>query len=123
MKVSSEPYGYALAEKAFEYLVQHGTISYNHYGYCGVGFAIVEGAILYTHFDEWLTYREGTQYIQGGDYIGIIKTFYSNQEFIAWLSDQSDLSLFGAESDDPWYTGNQRINKERLLNLLARQSA
>ena len=120
MALSSEQYGYALAKRVLEYLLQYGAIRHEHYGYCGVGFVIVDHTILYTHFDEWLTYTAGRQYVPGGDYIGIIKRFDNPQHFIALLSEQSDLSLHGAETDDPWYAGNQRITKKRLLSVIAR---
>ena len=86
MTLSSEQYGYALAERVLEYLLQYGSIRHEHYGYCGVGFVLVDHTILYTHFDEWLTYASGRQYVPGGDYIGICPVgFWCTANRFGWL--------------------------------------
>lgn len=102
----------------FGYLKQHLIIRYDHMGYCGTGFVLQNDKVLYTHFDEWDTYRNGEAYKPGGKYIGIIKSFSSNQAFVEWLAEQSDDSLSGKESNDSWYINNQRITKKRLEYLL-----
>ena len=118
-----QEYGLELALGILEYLRQNGSIGYSHYGYCGVGFILVDGYIHYTHFDEWLTYRHGKRYELGGEYEGIIRTFTTGSEFVGWLSEQTDDSLSGREIDDEWYIDNQRITRYRLQSLLDRSHA
>lgn len=117
--VKTKPcYGLELAERVYDYLLANQSIAHNHYGYCGVGFIHRDGVVLYTHIDEWELYREGVIYQPGGDYTGIIQSFADRAAFIGWLAQQSDDSLAGKESQDPWYIHNQRITKSRLLSLL-----
>lgn len=118
MKNDKQAYGVDLARKVFDYLKTHLLIRYDHYGYCGTGFVLQDKKVLYTHFDEWDSYRGGKLYEPGGDYTGVIKIFSSDAEFIDWLSQQSDESLSGNESGDNWYTNNQRITRKRLEYLL-----
>lgn len=113
--------GQELAENIFLYLKKNREISHNHYGYCGVGFVLQDSTIHYTHFDEWLSYKQGVMYVPGGEYTGIIRTFEGKRPFVDWLSEESDLSLSGIETEDQWYIGNQRITIKRLLNLLERE--
>ena len=114
-----EKYGLDLAMKTAEYLQVHGSIKNDHYGYCGVGFVVSDGVILYTHFDELLTYTRGQRYVLGGDYEGIIHTFATQDAFVDWLADQSDSSMSGKETNDGWYIDNQRITRRRLLHVIA----
>lgn len=118
MKNDKQRFGEDLANKVVDYLKEHLLIRYDHYGYCGTGFVLLDKKILYTHFDEWNSYQHGEIYKAGGDYIGIIKTFSSEEEFVNWLAKQSDESLSGKESGDSWYTDNQRITWKRLEYLL-----
>ena len=115
---SIEKFGHELSEKVYGYLIRNIRIDYCHYGYCGVGFVLEDNKVLYTHFDEWLTYRHGMKYVPGGEYVGIIRAFYSKVEFIDWLSEQSDYSLSGFETGDNWYVDNQRVTRKRLLHLI-----
>lgn len=119
---SKTPYGESLADKVYDYLCLHSRIAYHHYGYCGVGLVKEGETILYTHIDEWLTYQEGVHYHPGGEYLGIIQRFTSKASFIDWLAQQSDDTLSGKESGDPWYTDNQRLSRHRLEQLLATNS-
>jgi hypothetical protein len=96
----------------------HGAIKHNHIGYCGVGFVIMDEGILYAHIDEQEVYLYGDLYQHDKNYCGIIKSFKTKEEFIDWLSQQSDDSLSGKEIDDPWYVNNQRITKQRLESLI-----
>lgn len=114
MKNDKQVYGKELAQSVYDYLKQHLLIRYDHIGYCGTGFVLQGETVLYTHFDEWNLYCQKEMYKPGGDYIGIIKTFASGEEFINWLAEQSDDSLSGKESADSWYTDNQRITRKRL---------
>jgi len=115
---SDQPYGKDLSEQVYELLKQGTSISFTHYGYCGVGFVFDKKIIHYTHFDEWLTWKSGKQYAPGREYLGIIKSFNTKQAFVEWLSQQSDLSLSGIETGDDWYIDNQRISKVRLEGFL-----
>ncbi|MEJ2613197.1 MAG: hypothetical protein P8179_24885 [Candidatus Thiodiazotropha sp.] len=119
----NKKFGLNLAQCILAYLKENDSIGHSHYGYCGVGFVLVDGCIHYTHFDEWLTYTAGKRYEHGGKYEGIIKTFSSDKEFIDWLSKQTDDSLSGKETNDEWYIDNQRITKYRLQSLLERTNA
>lgn len=118
MKNSQKVYGQEFAKQVYAYLNCHRVIRYHHMGYCGTGFVLHDDKILYTHFDEWDLYSRGEIYKEGGEYIGIIKSFFSGEEFINWLAQQSDESLSGKESADNWYIDNQRITRQRLEYLL-----
>ena len=118
-----QPYGIDLAEKIYNYLQEGNSISFNHYGYCGVGFVSEGNIIHYTHFDEWLTWTTGRRYESGGAYLGIIDSFKSKKAFIDWLAMQSDTSLSGIETGDDWYIDNQRVTKARLERCLRSQNA
>lgn len=122
MKNTSQAYGQELAHKVYAYLERHLIIRYDHIGYCGTGFVLRDNKILYTHFDEWNLYTQSEIYQPGGDYIGIIKSFESKEDFIAWLAEQSDDSLSGKESGDDWYINNQRITQKRLEYILNEQN-
>jgi len=115
---SEQSYGKALSELVYDSLKLGDSISFSHYGYCGVGFVLDKEIIHYTHFDEWLTWKRGERYKPGGKYLGIIKSFATKQEFVDWLSLQSDHSLSGIETGDDWYIDNQRITKSRLERFL-----
>lgn len=115
---NDQQYGINLSERVYEFLKQGSSISSSHYGYCGVGFVFDKNVIHYTHFDEWLTWRGGKRYELGGEYLGIIKSFATKQEFVGWLSIQSDHSLSGFKTGDDWYINNQRITKSRLERFL-----
>lgn len=119
MKLSKTEYGMELALAVYDYLAQHNSIRFNHYGYCGTGLIMNHQAILYTHIDEWETYQNAVQYQPSGDYIGIIKSFSCKDDFVNWLAEQSDDSLSGKETNDAWYINNQRITKSRLESLLS----
>ncbi|MGF1708493.1 hypothetical protein [Enterovibrio baiacu] len=115
-----QKFGIDLAESVYNLLVKGIALDFSHYGYCGVGFVYEEGLLHYTHFDEWLTWRNGTQYKPGEEYIGIIKTFSSKTEFVEWLAVQTDETLSGIEANDDWYSNNQRVTRERLEWFVAR---
>lgn len=121
-KQNMQAFGEALATAVYNYLSHHKIIRYDHYGYCGTGFVLVKDEIFYTHFDEWDTYRDRQEYLPGTSYTGIIKTFTSAQDFIHWLAEQTDETLSGKETADPWYTNNQRITKQRLESLFNDQT-
>jgi hypothetical protein len=118
IKLNKQPYGETLAEAVYHYLSSHKIIRHNHYGYCGVGFVLVDDEIFYTHFDEWDSYLNKQDYQGGTAYIGIIKRFTSAKDFVEWLAKQTDESLSGKESADSWYINNQRITKQRLEFLI-----
>ncbi len=109
-------YGKALAGAVAARLRETGSISnLLHRDYCGVGFAYHMGTYIYTHFND------GTPDLiinEGKGPWGIIRTFASEHDFVNWLSVQTDASLSGSESNDPWYTNNQRITFAMLKQTL-----
>ncbi|KKD59175.1 hypothetical protein RN22_17420 [Grimontia sp. AD028] len=114
------PIGTELAECVYDLLIEGHAVDFCHYGYCGVGFVSEESVVHYTHFDEWLTWRCGTLYEPGGEYLGIIRSFTSKANFVEWLAVQTDHSLSGSETGDSWYTNNQRVTKDRLEHFVAK---
>lgn len=121
-RYAKDKLGDDLAQRVYEYLERNNSIGFSHYGYCGVGFVKQGQSILYTHFDEWLTYRTGKLYVPGEEYLGIIRIFPEKDAFIRWLAAESDYSLSGIESGDDWYTGNQRISRHRLEFVLSKEN-
>jgi hypothetical protein len=112
--LDTTPYGQGLAEKVADYLVQKGDICYSHRDYCGVGLCCRDGEYLY----DWV--------MDGGFYGGWyptspspIRRFPDRTSFVAWLAEQSDQSLSGAEERETFLQYNQRITRERLEKHLA----
>ena len=124
--IVNNTYGRKLAEKVAEYLVGKGPVSYSHKDYCGVGFIYVNGEFAYTHFVEGAPDLDAQHIPDGGRKrrwasgfpSGVIAKFKSKNEFIEWLANQNDESLSGNESKNRWYVNNQRITRERLLDVV-----
>lgn len=60
-------------------------------------------------------------YVYGGVWDGGLEpgqVYSSRQAFVAWLATQSDYSLAGLESKDPWAWGNQTITRKRLKEFV-----
>ncbi|MGK0289289.1 MAG: hypothetical protein ACI86H_000723 [bacterium] len=108
-------YGRELAEKIASYLGKYISLANSHRDYCGVGFCLDKDLFYYTHFQDG--YPDNYEEYTGSPY-GWIKKFSDRESFIEWLSEQSDQSLSGSESSDPWYVKNQRITQKMLLEFL-----
>jgi hypothetical protein len=95
----STPFGRQLAEAVARKL-QTYPLCNSHRDYCGMGLEFRDGVYCY-----------GEVYDGGLD---PVLRFTSSEAFVEWLSKQSDASLGRLEEKDPWYWGNQTLNRERL---------
>ncbi|GAB4207584.1 MAG: hypothetical protein OHK0022_36010 [Roseiflexaceae bacterium] len=109
---NAAPYGKDLAERVATHLVKHRSICVNtHRDYCGVAFSYQHGMFIYDYvYDGLFEISENPN----PDYPPPIRTFGSRAEFVAWLAKQSDESLSGRDTGDPFLINNQRITRARL---------
>lgn len=99
-------YGRDLATKFANRLMSVGMYGNSHRDYCGMGFVVQNGTILYVRlWDGALTKPED-----------ILKKFSSKENFITWLAKQSDQSLSQKNDKDEFYRNNQTIT---LLGLMS----
>eukprot|EP00747_Dinoflagellata_sp_TGD_P195262 gnl/TRDRNA2_/TRDRNA2_63653_c0_seq1.p1 gnl/TRDRNA2_/TRDRNA2_63653_c0~~gnl/TRDRNA2_/TRDRNA2_63653_c0_seq1.p1 ORF type:complete len:253 (-),score=65.61 gnl/TRDRNA2_/TRDRNA2_63653_c0_seq1:91-744(-) len=82
-----------------DHLISGSALVYNHRDYCGIG-------LYYSKDSEEFIMGPA----DGGAIMGAEKTWHTKPEFVAWLSTQSDSTLYG--------DGNQRICRARLLEWL-----
>lgn len=73
---------------------------FSHRDYCGTGLMYVNGTFVYGH-------------VYDGEIQDSIREFRSEENFLAWLAEQSDESLRGA-GEDKFFVDNQRITVGRL---------
>lgn len=114
---SEQKFGETLAFNVVQYLIKHTQISNYHKEYCGTGFYFDGQNIFYTHFFDGYPDLEHYQNSENR-YSGIISIFHEIAEFQDWLANQSDRKLSGAESQDDFYSYNQRITKLKLEKLI-----
>lgn len=104
-ELSPAPFGPELATQAADALARGCWFNYGHPAYCGMGFDVVAGQ--YRYGPVW----EGTLEPE--------RTFSDRAGFVAWLAQQSDLSLALLEFGDPTLWHNQTVTRARLLELIA----
>ena len=114
---SEQKFGEALAFNVVQYLIKRKQISNYHKEYCGTGFYFDGQNFFYTHFFDGYPDLEHYQNSENR-YSGIISIFHEIAEFQDWLTNQSDKKLSGAESQDDFYSYNQRITKLKLEKLV-----
>jgi hypothetical protein len=105
-------YGLEFAKKVANHLKIFKAVFFGyHSDYCGTGFEYKENSFNFVKVDE-------------GVYTTIVKKLNNEEEFIEWLSKQSDFTLGGFDKDsdlfeeDEFYRGNQRIDKKLLNKIL-----
>ncbi len=111
---STSPYGKDLAERVAAHLLRHGSICVNaHRDYCGMAFSYQRSLFVYDQVYDGLFELSDNPAMPPP-----IRTFGSRAEFVTWLARQSDASLSGHETGDPFLAGNQRITRARLEHEL-----
>jgi hypothetical protein len=95
-----------MAENVADALL-HDHVGYSHRDYCGMGLE---------HRDGIYKYGE----LHDGYLIEPVLQWETKEAFVNWLAEQSDASLARLEEQDPWYWGNQTINRVRLVSLINR---
>ena len=101
------PYGAALAGQVAAALRNGRSLGHSHRDYCGMG----------------LDHRDG-QFRYGSLWDGFLepkRTFADEAAFVQWLAAQSDYTLAGLESKDPWAWDNQTVTRRRLELLVSGQ--
>jgi hypothetical protein len=106
--LSPAPFGSELAVQVAEALARGRWFNYGHPAYCGMGLEFSAGQ--YRYGPVW----EGTLEPE--------RTF-DRAAFVAWLTQQSDLSLAQLEFEDPLLWNNQTVTRARLLKLVERPNA
>jgi predicted metal-dependent HD superfamily phosphohydrolase len=103
------PYGAGLAQRVAHYLKQGHGLGYGHRDYCGMGLELLDSRFCYGELndgrmdppEEWR--KDGPN-----------RAFDSAEAFVAWLAEQSDVTLARLEAADEFYHRNQTITRERL---------
>jgi len=108
LATQTTPYGNALARRVADRLQMGERIGYLHRDYCGTGFEI-NAAGEFCYVELW----------DGGSITPALATFPTLEAFVAWLGKQSDASMARLDAPDPFYWGNQVINRLRLEEFLA----
>lgn len=100
----TDRYGTVLAAKAANALMK-SSLGYGHRDYCGMGLEYKDG--VYCYGELW-----------DGHMMEPLKKWSLKEDFIAWLSQQSDASLARLEAKEQFYWGNQTITRQRLKMLI-----
>ena len=98
------PYGAALAGKVVDALDRGVTVAYSHRDYCGMGLGISDDGYVYGSVYDGQLFTEAV--------------FKTPEALTAWLAQQSDATLSGRESPQPFDWDNQRITRVRLLEAI-----
>ena len=101
---SESPVGVALASVVADRLEAGARLHHEHRDYCGMGLACLRGVFVYDDVIDGELFAGGPT--------GMV--FHTREDFLAWLSQQSDQSLSGMELEEPFVQNNQRITVERL---------
>src|SRR5687768_16663732 len=94
VEVDPTPYGAALAERVADHLAAGKDIAYFHRDGCGKGLFYATGEFLYGSVHDGCLWDDHPD------------RFSSREAFVAWLSQQTDETLFNG--------GNQPITRARL---------
>jgi hypothetical protein len=113
-------YGLALANAVADRLEKGDVLAYGHRDYCGVGLRFADGEFIYGEVSdgELPTSKELKGWSDIPNKFERL-TFSTRHDFIAWLADQSDISLHGANLRAPQLVGNQRLTLKRLESFAA----
>ena len=105
---STKKYGSELASRFATRLMSVGFYGNSHRDYCGMGFIVKDGKILYAHlWDGELVKSED-----------VVKTFSDQDAFVRWLAAQSDQSLSLQNHKVEFYRNNQTITLFGLMSYL-----
>ena len=99
------PFGATLANQVADALDRGVAMTYKHRDYCGMGLL-----------------RRPDGYAYGPVYDGDLidgTVFPTHAAFVAWLAEQSDVTLSGRDGAMPFDWDDQRITRARLLDALA----
>ena len=101
MSFLNPTYGRDLAERVALLLDRGGQIADCHAYYCGTGFVLENGRYCWAHIDDGYPGEE-------------LKSFESRDEFVNWLSEQSDESLrhWQGQSSKLQIPGLQRMHRD-----------
>jgi hypothetical protein len=99
-----KPYGNSLAGRFASALDRGVSLVYDHRDYCGMG--LVKTSVGYAY----CVVSDGQP--------DPVQSFPTRAAFVAWLASQSDVTLSGRESSEPFDWDNQRVTRARLLGVL-----
>lgn len=107
------PFGAELAARVVAELKKGRRLVNDHRDFCGMGLLWSRGKFYYAYaLDGELAVR-GEGWTPDHDE----KVFSSDEDFLSWLSRQSDRSLDGSGRTDPHFYDNQRVTRARLLEF------
>ena len=99
------PYGAALAGQVVDALDRGVTVAYSHRDYCGMGLGRGDEGYIYGPVHDGQLFAEAV--------------FKTREALRVWLAQQSDATLCGRESPQPFDWDNQRLTRVRLLEAIA----
>lgn len=103
-KMPESKVGRDLADKVAKRMLLKCDLMYDHRDYCGTGLTWEDGKFIYGKVYE-------------GQLREPMKMFDKEEEFVAWLAEQSDESLSGHD-EDIFYRDNQRLTIGRLFGFV-----
>ena len=106
---SDVPVGKDLAVKVAEAL-KFRNLLYQHRDYCGVGLICEDNRFCYVRVFD-------------GDPVETVRDFDSQEDFIGWLSGQTNNSLCGSDEQNTFYRNNQRLTLDRLKAFVLRHNS
>ena len=115
MTESLQAFGPELAAAVADRLERGDMLAYAHRDYCGMGLRYADGG--YHYGEVWDGSLPTAAELRQWGFVSAqppLQSFSSRQEFVGWLSAQSDESLHGRELDSAWMIGNQRLDRQRL---------
>ena len=113
---SAGPVGAQVAEAVAKRLERGDMLAYSHRDYCGVGLRYADGEYIYGDVSDGQL--PSTQELQRWLAVPVRmerRTFENRDVFVAWLSEQTDHSLYGEDLQPEWLVGNQRLTIGRLV--------
>ena len=112
--------GNDLASQVADRLESGHWLGYVHRDYCGMGLCKDGTTFIYGEINDGFFFRIGELVVAPISPERL--EFNSRESFVAWLQDQSDLSLSGQDLPNSWLHNNQRITVSRLLEFAANNS-
>eukprot|EP00128_Syssomonas_multiformis_P003288 Colp12_sorted_trinity150504_noHs@5363 len=106
-------FGVELADQVATKLIDGFELAYRHRDFCGQGLTFNPSKSAFV-----------LVFVYDGGADEVLKTFYTRDEFVLWLSQQCDYTMSGADTDSDLYQewefnrGNQFISEERLRSFL-----
>lgn len=111
--------GSHLARLVAARLESGGKLFYSHPEYCGMGLQYADGAFIYSEvYDGKMRAPVTGEAERSSGGAAEYRIFRCREEFISWLTPQTDESLMGQDLRNIWLRANQRLTIERLRKFV-----